>query len=135
MKKPNEWGWKTCGGTIDKRRLVLFQKAEVSRTIEVEIYEPEVWSIDGEGDKPGPKDIALTKACKLFFKEITPKKATHRSRVESMYKLIGTYKELNGGSGDTFVREAFIPWLEKVEACIGVGVDVIWEEVIKGNRK
>ena len=130
MGKIPEWDWKIQCGTIEKRQLVLFEKAEVTRITKVEVYDPNVWAIDGEGDKAGPKDIALTKACKLFMREITPKKATYRSRVESMYKLISTYKKLNGGTGDTFVREAFLPWLDKVEVCTGVNVHVIWEEVM-----
>jgi hypothetical protein len=141
MTKPKEWDWKTVGGGIEKRRLVLIQKAEVLRSVEVEVYEPDVWSIDGELDEegtrtPGPRDIALTAACKLFMKEVTPKKVPYRSRVESAYKLIETYKELNyGGSGDTFVRDAFLPWLEKVQACTGVDMDYIWAEVMERKRK
>jgi hypothetical protein len=42
MTKPKEWDWKTVGGGIEKRRLVLIQKAEVLRSVEVEVYEPDV---------------------------------------------------------------------------------------------
>ena len=40
MRKPKEW--EICGGTIEKRRLVLFEKTEVSRTTKVEVYDPDV---------------------------------------------------------------------------------------------
>jgi hypothetical protein len=127
--------WKVYGGGIENRKLVVMEEktTKTLRTRVVELYKPNVWAIDGAGNRSGPKDRALTKACREFLKEVTPKKATYASRVQSMYKLIRTYKDLNGGTGDTFVREAFCPWIDEAGVCLGISAMHIWDEVMKNG--
>jgi len=123
--------WKFCNGQISGSELVIVETSDVIRTRKLEIYGPEVWVIDGGGGEAGPKDIALTEACKQFYKSVVSRKATYLDRVKSMYRLIEKYKELNNGNGDTFVRDAFCPWIEEAGLCLGISAHHIWEEVME----